>query len=153
MKAFLKENFIYILILIFAGLVFILWGRVIYAQFAESGACENLSSTEARVRCLESFGWEVDETSETLENVFIPEKLDDVYKRYNKIQKLSGFDLEKYTGKAVKRYTFRALNFPNSVKEEVFVNILVFNGKLIGGDCMTVALDGFMLPLDRRFID
>lgn len=153
MKAFLKENFIYILILIFACLIFILWGRVICAQFVQNTSCESLNSTEARVRCLENFGWNVDETSETSENVFIPREFDDVYKRYNKIQKLSGFNLENYKGKAVKRYTFRVLNFPDHEKEEVFVNILVYEEKLIGGDCMTVALDGFMLPLDRRFID
>ena len=153
MKSFIKENLIYILVLILAGLLFILWSRVTYSRALNETVCENLVTPDARAKCIESFGWEVDETSETSENVFIPEKLDDVYKRYNKIQKLSGFDLEKYRGKAVKRYTFRVLNFPDHPKEEVFVNILVYDGKLIGGDCMTVALDGFMLPLDRRFID
>ncbi len=153
MKSFLKENLIHILILILAGLVFILWGRVIYAQFSKGAICENLNTTEARIKCIESYGWEADETSETSENVFIPKEFDDVYMRYNKIQKLSGFDIEKYRGKAVTRYTFRVLNFPDRSEAEVFVNILVYEGKLIGGDCMTVALDGFMLPLDRRFID
>ena len=153
MKAFFKENLIYILFLILAGLVFILWGRVIYAQFTQNAVHENLYTTEARVRAIKSFGWEVDTTSETGENVFIPYEFDDVYNRYNKIQKLSGFDLENYQGKAVKRYTFRVLNFPNHPEEDVLVNILVYDGRLIGGDCMTVALDGFMLPLDRRFTD
>ena len=153
MKSFLKENFTHILFLILVGLVLILWGRLIAGEFITNAATRGLNTTQDRVRCAESYGWQVDPTSETQENVYIPQEFDDVYNRYNRLQRMCGFDLYKYRGKGVIRYTFRALNFPWSEDAEVFVNILVYDGKMIGGDCMTVALDGFMVPIDRRFLD
>lgn len=151
MKKFLKENQNYILFLIFAGLVLIFWARVLVAQFCISLATQNLHTTQDRTRCASYFGWQVDKTSETHETIYIPEEFDNVYARYNALQKLSGFDLSAYKGKGVTRYTYRVLNFPNG-DHEAFLNLLVYNGTLIGGDCMTVALDGIMLPLDRRSI-
>lgn len=152
MKSFLKENYVHILFLILAGLIFILWGRLIMNEFFISAATRGLYTTEDRIRCVQSYGWQVDPMSETEEKVYIPEEFDDVYIRYNRLQKMCGFDLSKYRGKGVVRYTFRALNFPGAEDAEVFVNILVYDGKMIGGDCMTVALDGFMVPIDRRFL-
>lgn len=153
MKSFLKENFTHILFLILVGLVLILWGRLIAGEFITNAATRGLNTTQDRVRCAESYGWQVDPTSETQENVYIPQEFDDVYNRYNRLQRMCGFDLYKYRGKGVIRYTFRVLNFPGAEDAEVFVNILVYDGKMIGGDCMTVALDGFMVPIDRRFLD
>ena len=152
MKRFLKDNLLHVLFLIFAGLMLILWGRLLLCEFSVTCATENLTTQEARVRCTAYYGWQVDATSETKETVYIPSEFDAVYTRYNKLQKMCGFDLLNYRGKGVVRYTYRALNFPNHADSEVFINLLVYEGKLIGGDCMTVALDGFMLPLDRRFV-
>lgn len=152
MKQFFKENIHSILFLILAGLVLIFWGRLILGEFSQSAANKNLSSTEDRVRCLSYYGWQVDAASETQETVYIPQELDSVWQRYNELQKLCGFDLSAYRGRSAMRYTFRALNFPGMEDAEVFVNLLVCEGTLIGGDCMTVALDGFMLPLDIRSV-
>ncbi len=121
-------------------------------EFSKSTATEQIVTTQDRVRALEYYGWQVDQTSETNETVYIPMVFDSVWERYNKIQKMSGFDLSQYRGQSAERYTYRALNFPGMEQEEVFLNILVIDEKIIGGDCMTVALDGFMLPLDIRKI-
>ena len=86
MKSFIKENFTHILFLILVGLVLILWGRLIMDEFVTNAATRNLHTTEDRVRCTESFGWQVDPTSETQENVYIPREFDDVYNRYNRLQ-------------------------------------------------------------------
>ncbi|MBR4889940.1 MAG: DUF4830 domain-containing protein [Clostridia bacterium] len=152
MKNFLKENITHILFLILVGVVLILWGKLALDAVSQNAAIYGLDSTEKRVKCIESYGWEVDETSETKEIVYIPKEFDDVYKRYNKIQKMSGFDLTKYRGKSVMRYTFKVLNFPYSEETEAFLNIFVYENKMIAGDCLTVALDGLMLPIDRRYI-
>lgn len=151
MKSFIKDNLIHILFLILVGLVLILWGRLIMDEFIANAATCGLYTTEDRVRCAESFGWQVDPTGETWENVYIPLEFDDVYNRYNRLQRMCGFDLYKYRGKGVVRYTFRVLNFPEAEAADVFINILVYDGSMIGGDCMTTAIDGFMLPVDRRF--
>ena len=151
MKAFLKENLNRILLLLLASLIFILWGRAIYREVRVNSYIKNLTTVQARIDCIASFGWEADIGSEIRDKVSIPAEFDDVYLNYNKIQKMCGFDLEAYKGKVVDKYTYRVLNFPYAVDEEVYVNILVYNDTMIAGDCMTVSLDGFMLPIDRRF--
>ncbi len=152
MKQFVKENIYSVLFFILMGLVLILWGRLVMAEFSHHAFEKHLDSKAARVMCLEHFGWQVDETSETEETVYIPQEFDNVWNRYNEIQKMCGFNLMPYRGMAVVRYTYRALNFPGAEGAEVFVNLLVADGTAIGGDCMTVALDGFMLPLDIRTV-
>ncbi len=152
MKKFLKENSIQLLFLALLSLLFIFWGRVILREIQFNSHTQNLNTLEARLLCLKSFGWEVDPGSETERTVSIPAPLDAVYIKYNKLQTPSGFNLERYQGKSATCYTYRTLNFPYETPEPVFVNLLIYEGTLIAGDCMTTALDGFMLPLDRKFL-
>lgn len=121
-------------------------------EMNQSANTQNLYTLKARLDCLEHLGWKVDETSETWREVFIPDPLDAVWERYNKLQIPSGFDLTKHQGKKATCYTYIATNFPYDVGEPVYVNLLIIEGTLIGGDCMTNALDGFMLPLNRRHL-
>ncbi len=100
-------------------------------------------TNDQRVVFLKQFGWEVDHQTVEVEEVRIPEVFDDVYKNYNEIQKKQGFDLTKYAGKRVKRYTYTIMNYPNGIKG-VRANLLVYKNKVIGGDICSVALDGFM---------
>lgn len=46
-------------------------------------------------------------------------------------------------GKTVKRYTYIIHNYPDET-DQVRANLLVYDGKVIGGDICTLALDGFM---------
>ncbi len=152
MKQFWKENLYSVLFLILLGFVLIILGRLIVAECLGHANLENMEQLSGRVRCLSSFGWVVDETSETTERVYIPKEFDSVWSRYNEIQKMCGFDLSLYRGKSVMRYTYRALNFPGNAEAEVFVTVLVFEERMIGGDCKTVAIDGFLLPIDIRSV-
>ena len=123
MKRFFKENFNQILVIILIGLVFIFWARILVGEFAASAATTGLFTTKDRLRCVEYYGWEVDPTSETEETIYIPQVFDAVYERYNRLQKMSGFDLTLYSGKGVKRYTYRVLNFPGASDAEAFINL------------------------------
>ncbi len=152
MKSFVKENFLHILCFILLCLLFIFWGRTIVAEINQNANTQNLYTLKARLDCLEHLGWSVDETSETLQEIAIPDPLDAVWENYNKLQIICGFDLKKHQGKKATCYTYIAKNFPYDVEEQVYVNLLILEGTLIGGDCMTTALDGFMLPLDRRYL-
>lgn len=152
MKAFLKENLYSILLLILVGMVLIFCGRLISYEFSNRFATENLRDTSDLVRCAEYFGWEVDVTSETTETVYIPKEFDSVWSRYNELQNLCGFDLSFYRGRSAKRHTFRVFNFPGLADTEAFINLLIVDGRFIGGDCFTVALDGVMLPIDIRSV-
>lgn len=97
---------------------------------------------------ISQFGWVIDEKSEECETVFIPDPLNDVYIRYNEIQKMAGFDLSAYCGKRAERFTYRVLNHKQG--DGVFVNIIIYEGKVIGADIMSRELDGFMHEINRK---
>ena len=59
-----------------------------------------------------------------------------------------GFDLQQYEGTEVKRYTFLIKNYPSDTY--VYANVLVYKGKVVGGDIMTRELDGFMKGLHKN---
>ena len=104
---------------------------------------EPAKTNEQRVEFLQSFGWEVSEEAEEIQEVLIPKEFDDVYENYNDIQKVQGCDLSKYAGKRCKRYTYMVSNFPGQ-SDNVRANILVYKGKVIGGDVCSTELNGFM---------
>lgn len=74
----------------------------------------------------------------------IPETFNDVYTRYNNLLKENGYDLSLYKGKTCKRYTYL---IPS---ENARANIIVHDGKIIGGDISEITLDGFMLPIKNK---
>ena len=65
-----------------------------------------VADNDARVAYLASYGWEVEEEAEAIEEIVIPEEFSEVFQKYNEIQKEQGFDLEKQKGQRVKRYTY-----------------------------------------------
>ena len=95
-----------------------------------------------------NFGWETDAEPVSVKNVQIPAKFTEVYKNYNVLQKKQGFDLSKYRAEIVESYCFRVLNHPAA--GDVFANILVFKGKIIGGDICSYAVNGFMTGFDGQ---
>jgi hypothetical protein len=97
---------------------------------------------------LKRLGWQTDVNPVEEYKFTIPEVFDDVYKNYNSLQKEAGFDLSKYRGKSVTRYTYLLKNFNG--RNDVRANVIVDGRKVIGGDIMTVAVNGFMLPLKER---
>ena len=71
----------------------------------------------------------------------IPYEFNAVYERYNNLLKQSGYDLSLYKGKKCKRYTYLIPSL------NARANIIVHNGKIIGGDISGITLDGIMLPI------
>lgn len=105
---------------------------------------------EERVNFLASIGLEADPNSERVREVVIPEEFDEVFENYNSLQKKAGFDLEDYKGKAVKKYTYKILNYPTAKKDDIIVStLLVLDGKIIGGDVYSPRLDGFITGLEE----
>lgn len=98
---------------------------------------------EQRIAFLESFGWEVEAEESEIVEVVVPKEFDDVMKQYNELQKKQGCNLEKYAGKRCKRYTYVITNYPGQT-EHIRANILIYNGKIIGGDICSLELEGFM---------
>jgi len=85
-----------------------------------------------------------DDVSETPYEVVefeIPLKFNSVWENYNNLLKEKGYDLSLYKGKKCRRYTYL---IPS---ENAHANIIVSDGKIIGGDISSITLDGIMIPI------
>lgn len=107
------------------------------------------STNDGRLVFLKNYGWEVDSSPVEVVEVIIPQTFNSVYSNYNSIQKLQGFDLTKFKGDRVKRWTYNVKNYPGGV-QNVRANLLVYNNKVVGGDVSSVALNGFMQGLSIK---
>lgn len=102
-----------------------------------------VTDNAGRIAFLGGFGWQVDEEPSEILEIVIPDQFDSVYEQYNQLQKKQGYDLTRWRGKTARRYTYRILNYPNA-QDEVFANLILCDGQVIGGDVSSVALNGFM---------
>lgn len=100
---------------------------------------------EERMKFISQFGWQVDEEPVQVKEVIIPTEADDVYTAYNDIQRSQGFDLTEFAGERAKCWTYTVKNYEGYENQEcIHINLLVYDGKVIGGDVCSVELDGFM---------
>lgn len=100
---------------------------------------------EERMKFVSQFGWQVDEEPVQVKEIIIPTEADEVYTAYNDIQRSQGFDLTEFAGERAKCWTYTVKNYEGYENQEcIQINILVHDGKVIGGDVCSVELDGFM---------
>lgn len=115
---------------------------LISGQFSyASGSPKNAATNALRVDYISALGIMVDESCEEIKEITIPTKFSDVYEDYNKLQLYAGFDLSAYKGCKVTRYTYK---ITDSKKR---VDLLVFDGRVIGGDIISYELGGKIKPL------
>lgn len=107
------------------------------------GLPNNGGTAEERCKFLSSLGYSPDITDEESQDFTIPAVFSDVYENYNELQKLSGSDLSLYKTADCTRYTY-----PDG-DTGYRLNIIVYDGKIIGGDRCCAALDGDMTPLGQ----
>lgn len=93
-----------------------------------------------------SFGIEVDAERSVKDRVLVPQVFNDVYDNYNKIQLSQGFDLRKYKGKSLDRFTLPVLNYPDN-SQEVYVEVLICDDIIVAADIYSVSLNGFIKAL------
>ena len=138
--------------LLFLGLMLGIWAATTIcasdpfaSTIAKATSYTDLSAAdnEARIAFLARFGWEVDREPIEAVNIAIPTEFNAVYQQYQSLQKEQGFDLMPYRGKAVKRWSYQVLNYPNA-QPYVKANLLVYEDKIIGGDICSTQIDGFM---------
>ena len=98
---------------------------------------------------LHRYGWEVEATPTETQEVRIPHEFNDVFTRYNDLQKEQGFDLSEFAGKTAKRYVYAVTNYPDGSSDH-FATILVHKNKIIGGDVTSTgqggSMHGFEMP-------
>ncbi len=100
-----------------------------------------VSGNDDRVQFLASFGWQVVNSPTETSQVRIPANSNEVFERYNALQKAQGYDLSKFAGKTVMRYVYKIKNYPGAT-EPVYATILISNNQVIGGDVTNTAANG-----------
>ena len=103
------------------------------APTASMSTAPAADTNDARVKFLTDLGWEVNPSPTESGEIRIPKAGDQVFDRYNELQKSQGYDLNKYAGKKVMRYVYQINNFPDA-KEPVYATVLVYRDRIIGGD-------------------
>ena len=118
------------------------------AEPVESVSFEDVRSNEERIAFLSRFGWEVE--AEPLESttVTIPGEFDKVFAAYNELQRGQGLDLSAYSGRTVERYTYTVKNYPD-FEGTVLANLLIYRGRVIGGDVCSADASGFVHGLSK----
>lgn len=100
---------------------------------ASSVSPKGVKTNEDRIAYLSQFGWTTTPEALTVEELKIPDVFDASFDEYLATQTNQGFDLGKYTGKTVKRYTYGIQNYPGDLKN-VMVSLLVYKNNVIGGE-------------------
>ncbi len=100
-------------------------------------------TTQEHIDFLNAYGYNITEKPVQIQEIIIPQEFSSDYEKYNECQKLSGFDLSRFKGYRVKKYTYKVLNYTDS-SDEVVANIFIYNDKIIGGDISSTTLGGFV---------
>ena len=112
---------------------------------------KNGSTNALRCEFAQSIGCEIKEELLSQKEITIPIEFGEVYNSYNSLQKRAGFDLERYKGANATVYTYQVLSHGAFKKDDnVRLNLIVYKGKIIGGDISSVDLSGKMIPLLRE---
>jgi hypothetical protein len=108
-----------------------------------------MSSNAERVAFLNEQGWIVKPDPVSTEEVTIPTEWGSDFADYLALEKSQGFDLEKYAGETAEVFTYAVLNYPD-YPENVTANMIIKDGRLIGGEVMLNTDDGFIQALVTR---
>ncbi len=120
---------------------------------AASAEVKGIRGNDERVEYLEELGWQVSETPIATEELLIPEAFDDSYAGYLSLQRQQGFDLTRYCGERVKRYTYEIENYPTG-ETGVQAALLIYKNRVVGGQVQAADgsfLHGLSRPTERTF--
>lgn len=115
---------------------------------------DGIKSDEDLLNFIQSLGIEVKTPAYNSVDIELPRVFDAVYKKYNDIQKQQGFDLSKYRGKTLHRYTFEVTNYPVAEGEasnggKIYLTLFKYKDKIVGGDISSRDYGGFV----KTFLD
>ena len=117
---------------------------------AASAEVKGVRDNEDRVDYLRELGWQVSDQPISTEELLVPGEFDDTYADYLTLQSDQGFDLTRYCGKRIKRYTYEITNYPSG-ESGVQVSLLVYKNTVIGGEVLSPDrgfLHGLTMPAE-----
>lgn len=106
-----------------------LWGA---QSVAASVSPKGIKTNEDRVSYLSQFGWTTTPEALSVEELQIPEVMDASFDAYLAAQANQGFDLSKYLGKKVKRYTYGITNYPGGT--DAMASLLIYKNMVVAGE-------------------
>lgn len=109
---------------------------------------KGIKTNEDRIAFLGGYGWQVNEQPLATQELVVPKTFDESYADYLALQEGQGFDLKKYAGKRLKRYTYEITNYPTG-ETGVQVNLLLYKNTVVGGEVLSARMDGFLHDLTR----
>lgn len=114
-----------------------------------AGAQVTFAASDAgeREAFLNQFGWEIAPDPVQVKEFVLPTEFDEVFKSYNEFQAMQGFDLTPHKGERVTLWTYSITNYPGQEKGMI-ANMLIKDGKVVGGDITSTELEGFMVGFD-----
>ncbi len=110
---------------------------------------DNVKTDEQRRAFIASLGYSAASSPAESVSVRIPREFDKIYAGYNEMQKVLGFDLSRYKNKEVERYTYTLENYED-YEGTVYANLLVYRGRIIGGDICSADAGGFVHGLKAK---
>ena len=108
-----------------------------------------LSEKDELMQFITSLGYAPDGEKHSMREVVVPSNFDEVYTKYNELQKQQGLDLSRYKRKKVTRYTYVVENYPD-YEGTVYANMLVYRNKVIGGDICSADVEGFLHGFENK---
>ena len=96
---------------------------------------KGIKTEEDRVAYLQEWGWQVSPQATLVEELELPKEFGPEYSQYLALQTGQGFDLAKYAGKRVRRYTYEVQNYPGG-ETGVIVHLLLCKNTVVGGEVM-----------------
>ena len=128
--------------------IFIITLILINAEYRMDVPC---ISDEVISSFLEENGWLAELHKESVSEKMIPSVFDETYKEYALLQKRQGFDIEKYKGKKISVISYPLLNYPEyEGSGNIYINLLVYNGGIIGADILCTSINGFITGAVRN---
>ena len=115
-----------------------------YREFGGKKLCLEISGPQDALNAAVFFGADTNSSSVSCEHVRIPMNFNNMYIKYNELQKDFGSDLEKYKGKDCLKYSISSAE--NEVSGVTYT-LLVYDNRLIGGDISSNDFDGEMTGL------
>ncbi len=104
-----------------------------------------VTSNEDRLAYLSACGCTAEPEPVQTQEVSIPKEFNEVFTRYNELQKAQGFDLSDYAGKRARRYVYQLVDHPDGT--DVHATLIVCQDRVIAADLSCTEGEGFMRPL------
>ena len=96
---------------------------------------------------ISKYGWIIDKKSVIIEETIIPKEFNGALLSYESMLKKAGFDINYIKGKTVKKYSYK---LKNHIDNDAFINVFVFNGKIVFADIAISRIDGYMHNINER---